>query len=282
MDLETALLGLPTAKLLRLPCIFDIVDPFSQTKINLKLFDYIEVIYSRFSNLTMVPHTSRIDYYKDRINMSLSDTTIVIENVPNFPNTRTEKDGATNLTGDPHAIRKFVTIGYFGTLDRKNRGLENLVKMAERDSRIRLIIGGNGALYDYFQSYSGAAMIKFIGTYNQSELSDLFNQIDFSWAYYSPDLLLHKYAAPNKYYEHLYFMKPIIVSEIIPQSLFISKNRTGIVLKELNDESIYEKCYTYLKNTRWTHDFWKTNYENYWTQARIRLNKIIITKEKSL
>jgi len=268
MDLETAILGVPVAKLLKIISIFDIVDPFSQTKgSNLRAFDILEIKIAKLADRICVPDASRIQYYSDRQVGTLPNRVSVVENVPNF---QTDRNRISILRNSYLSNRdeKKIRIGYFGTLDGNSRGLEYLVQEAEINSRLELIIGGGGELNEFFQKYSGPANLNFIGRFNHEELTRFLTSVDFNWAYYSPDIELHRYAAPNKFYEHLYFKLPIIVSAVIPQSKFIENNNTGLVLSDLQPGALFESCAKYLNHAKWEQDLWKAHYANYWDDIR--------------
>ncbi|SEJ26049.1 hypothetical protein SAMN05216201_106124 [Pseudomonas linyingensis] len=70
--------------------------------------------------------------------------------------------------------------------------------------------------------------IEFLGPYSALQIPELYSKIDFTWAYYTPKIELHKYAAPNKFYEHIFFKTPIITSSCIPQNKEIESLGSGI------------------------------------------------------
>lgn len=117
MDLETIILGGFAAKFKKATVVFDIVDPFSQTKSVSSFFsfliDRIEFSWAEFSDIVIVPNSSRIKYYKDRVNKVLvGDNILIIENVPKYKSSSTF-DNKFNIDLDSSKIN----IGYFGTLD---------------------------------------------------------------------------------------------------------------------------------------------------------------------
>jgi hypothetical protein len=108
--------------------------------------------------------------------------------------------------------------------------------------------------------------LSFIGKYKPDEIQGLYSLVDFVWAYYSPDIYLHKYACPNKYYEHLAFKVPIIVNKIVPQSQEITKMNTGIVI----DDELNNNCFEKLDGMIINYDLhpnnfgkWEEHYSNY-------------------
>ena len=235
MDLETVLLGGIAAKLKGVVTIFDIVDPFSQTKKSLRtwasLIDRLECFMARKADVLMVPHECRVKYYNDTIGLgSLVREAFIVENLPIY----LEK---TNY--DDKLRSRNIRIGYFGTLDYDSRGLEFLIALAEKHPEsISVFFSGQGSmegeLVDISKSHQN---IHFSGGFNASQLPDLYNNVDFTWAYYCPKVKLHEYAAPNKFYEHLYFETPIITSSIIPQAKVINDLGSGVMV-DLSSDSV--------------------------------------------
>ncbi|MNQ96481.1 Glycosyl transferases group 1 [compost metagenome] len=188
----------------------------------------MEYFFAKNSHRIITPHSSRIDFYKDRIkNSAILKNHVVIENVPLYKLPATLPD----VYPTPRRQGK-ITIGYFGTLDADTRGLEWLIAFANNNkSKIRLIIAGQGNLSTRIKEISTLSEnVEFLGPFTHETLPHLYQEIDITWAYYSPKKELHRYAAPNKFYEHIYFKKPIIISRIIPQCSEIESIRTGIAL----------------------------------------------------
>ena len=274
MDLETALLGIPAARLKGVHAIFDIVDPCAQTKVRYpalqKLVDRVEVMVAGFANTVLLPHQIRSTYYSDRgLSTNNFPRTVVIENVPQF------------ISHSEIAAPRFegqIAIGYFGTLDRQSRGLEWLLDFVSKfPQRYRLVLAGNGALAEEMAGIAAKSEnIEFHGIYSASDLVGLYQMVDFTWAYYSPKISLHKYAAPNKFYEHLYFARPIITSSIVPQFAKIRELKSGLAVDavDFSDESFvkFDRAVTeYLQGERFDPAsislYWQTHYHDYYANA---------------
>ncbi len=271
MDLETAALGVFAAKIKKATSLFDIVDPFAQTKIKKiwlqKLANKLETKLADLADHVVVPHESRIKYYEDHsTKLNNKENALIIENVPSL---------TSKSTSTTQKAQKKITIGYFGTLDKENRGIEWLTEFCIRlPEKYNLLIGGGGALNDFMREKAAAnENINFIGSYNPVDLSRLYSKIDFTWAYYSPKLSLHKYAAPNKFYEHLFFLKPIITSECIPHSDIITALNSGIIINAEsnlteNFEDLSRSIEHYMLSASNSEismsEYWSKNYENYY------------------
>ncbi len=273
MDFETIIFGYFAARLKGTKVIFDIVDPISQTKIRIKylqkMVDKLELYYANKSDLTIIPHECRNEFYINRIDSKILNY-MIIENVPFFNKLDSQ------MTRKFKKANKF-NIGYFGTLDYESRGIEWLLDFAKLFSNdINLIIAGQGAM-EYELSQINQENVQFLGSFNQNTLPNLYNEIDFTWAYYSPNIDLHKYAAPNKFYEHLHFNCPIITSDIIPQIVDIEQLNSGIFVNINRNDMEYkkeflEKIKSFKINPQRISDFWNTKYINYYQKKKIELD----------
>ena len=264
MDIDTCLLVSPFFNFRK--TILDIVDPISQTKFlrfskTHKFIDKIELNIARKADLIIFPHEIRKDYYEFHGNFDYS----IIENVPQFKKT-------------PSIVQrsnKVKTIGYFGTLDKNTRGLEYLLSLAINNPHtIKVIFGGGGALKQEIENAASLhTNIKFIGRYKHDELPFLTIKLDYYWSYYSPNIKLHEYAIPNKFYEHLQLDLPIIASRIIPQSKFIEKNNTGIIVDDLLQEQqddLIKRLYEFKFESGVIYNLWNEKYKGYYNKIIIR------------
>ncbi|MFT6918576.1 MAG: hypothetical protein ACJA2G_001195 [Cognaticolwellia sp.] len=280
MDLETIFLGYFAARIRGCYCIFDVVDPFSQTKSSLFSFpriqsivDKVEFYFATHADLAIFPDESRKDYYKDRQGLVFGSSSLIVENVPDYNDCIIP----SSKINDP----KKIVIGYFGTLDFRTRGLENLIDLANTyPNRIKLLVAGQGAMSDLFLSLSKINNnIDFFGGFNRLDLAGLYSKVDFTFAYYSPCIELHKYAAPNKYYEHLYFLKPIITHEVIPQSKVINSLSSGVLI-DFNKSS-YSEVLSYIEkylssqsfNLFEVQKYWCENYGDYYSRIVVLFRK---------
>lgn len=241
---------------------FDIVDPIAQTKFRniygKKLFDYIEYFLIKYRSHTIIPNENRLTYYENSINKNLKKCKVlIIENVPQL--------SKLNNINRNH-VNKYFTIGYFGTLD-ESRGLIELIDFVSGDNDITLLIAGMGPLKDFVSKKAkDNKNIKFFGSFTIDELTSLYHQVKFSWSYYTPKIFLHKYASPNKYYEHLAFKTPMIINEFVPLSSNIKNMKSGIVIEDnLNNSTFFD-----MKNYIGNYDYninnfleWEKKYENY-------------------
>ncbi|MGV8844449.1 MAG: hypothetical protein ACOH2I_14785 [Pseudomonas sp.] len=273
MDIDTFLPVWIATRFRHVVVAFDVVDPASQARFKnipaKKFIDNIEYACIKLADLCIFPHDCRITYYSPRETSSVHNKAIVIENVPLIaPQDFSIQDR-----------KKTLSIGYFGTLDG-TRGLDIIIGLAKKNKdTIELIIAGDGPESKYVTSESNnSANIVYLGRYIPAALPGLYERIDFSWAYYAPNVDLHKFAAPNKFYEHLCFNKPIIINDIIPQQIFVKQHSSGIVLAEQeildiqkgNDSDFIRKINQFQR--RDLRGLWDELYENYYHRKKIELN----------
>lgn len=261
IDLETVLLGWLAAFIKKAKIHYDIADPFYLVKpIPFKKFwKILESIYICKIRLVTVPHILRYKVFFNELKQNIQ----VVENVPIF---QKELIITENFSLDGN-----ITIGYFGGLEENYRGLENLAKIVLDDNRLKLIIAGSGNLSVFFENLSKKTdRIIFCGKFDSQDLPKLINDVDIYFAYYSDLKPLHKIAAPNKFYEHLFFGKPILTSNCIPQADDIKKYNTGWCID--NDEkalidwknSLFENKLNFMMYFHNCRNLWLDRYESYY------------------
>ena len=241
---------------------FDIVDPIAETKFkNLccnRLFDYIEIVFLNLRSYNILPNKNRVTYYSDKCKIKSNSFSYQIkENVPTFPD-------IVIPTKQPN-VNNFK-IGYLGTLENE-RGILELIEFIKNNAEISLVIAGDGKLRKKIkEAIKNIDNIEYLGPFLYEEVGKLYAKFDFLWAYYSDKVYLHRYASPNKYYEHLAFKKPIITNEVVPFSNRIINFKTGIVIKNNLNEKTFKKMYDMMKMYKLKEaDFslWEKKYAQY-------------------
>lgn len=267
IDLETILFSYFAAKIKRIEIHYDIADPFFLAKpiYGKKLWKQIEKLFINYSDIVSVPLEIRSKVFFNEIPHHVK----IVENVPIVQqHSCSLKQKNTRLS-----------IGYFGVLEKHVRGIEDLISIVEKNINIELIIAGDGNLSDFILKKSCQyENIKFLGTFEHKSLITLAENIDIYFAYYSPLKALHHIASPNKYYEHLYLGKPIIISNIVPQSKEVIVNATGWVIHNTSEDLV--NCLNeILKDKLIIKEFslncqkvWQLKYENYYSNLRLEFN----------
>lgn len=269
IDLESIFFAFILRYFKKIKIHFDIADPFHLSKVSFPSWFWIklESFFAKKSNITTLTCQCRKKIYKK----SLYEKFIVMENVPmniyNFS------------VPIYHSEIYKVQIGYFGNLEKTFRGIEDLIDYVFHDDRVILHIAGTGELEYFIKSKSSQCnRINFYGKFDHTHLPNLMSKIDIYFSYYSPLKELHKYASPNKFYEHLLYAKPIIVSDIIPQSKLIDKYNTGWTISSINEISVIitEVLNNYsvlsLKSNN-CKILWNNLYNNYYEDIKILLSR---------
>lgn len=270
MDLETAFPAVFVAKIKKVFSIYDIVDPFCFVKPVMfkNFFKSLEEIVSNFSNLTFLPHNLRRYIY---INELLRSKIVIVENVPVFD--------CYEIKNKKIVKNKMITLGFFGGMT-DNRGIQNLLKLVQKNDNLVLKIAGCGPLEDVVRSAEKTCdRIKFLGAYKYDDLPKLIENVDIIVGLYYMSSILHKYACPNKYYEHLYFGKPLLTSTGIPFAGDIKKNNTGWIV---GDD--YEALVEWLLTFSWNDvnlfasnasNLWRETYSTYYKNKKNEILKCV-------
>jgi len=225
IDLETALLGLFAAKLRGARVHYDMADPFYLTKpVPFKpIWRWLERQYIRMADLATAPHASRFDLFFD----SPLHHTHVVENVPDIRGVKTNRHFRTKCEGGHMLI-----LGYFGTL-APHRGIEDLIAFVQHHPQTRMEIGGLGPLQKMIEKASQlCSRIHFVGPYKPEDLVSLTREVDVYCSLYYSSKPLHRWAAPNKYFEHLALKIPILISACTPNAIDVHQNNTGWVIPD--------------------------------------------------
>lgn len=237
----------------------DVVDPISQTKFKSfpfpRLLDSLEYFLLSKRKFNILPNDNRVSYYCDRLGVKGDAIKyILIENVPTSLN-----------NSDYNNKNNKYDIGYFGSLEDA-RGILELLYFAERE-KLKVLIAGMGKLEGKIAEFEKKNnSLSFYGAYTSDELPDLYSQVEFCWAYYTDKEPLHKYASPNKFYEHLAFKTPMITNEIVPMSKFVENHNTGFVMpNELTNDN-FDNLNRQMESfdfSKADYSIWSLHYENY-------------------
>ena len=136
-----------------------------------------------------------------------------------------------------------ITIGYFGLLrcSWTFKTLERLVM--QYPNKFEVLVAGYSILKEYSsERIAHIEGFKYFGKYKSPlDLPKLYNQVDIVWGCYPyPDNSdwNWRWARTNRFYESLFFSKPIIALEHSGDSSFIKENNLGVLLpldKDLNN-----------------------------------------------
>lgn len=235
-DFDTILPCILGGKCLGIPIVYDIYDKYTASR-EIKgivgwLFDKLEMFAINTSNHTILPDVSRYEQFG--IPTTNSEVTI-IENVPMYSTIPTSKASLEKTEGTDYVLC------YVGILEATHRGIEDLLKVVSTKPTIQLHIAGFGPLEEevtrYAEKYHN---INFLGELDRAEAFHVMEQSDIHVGMYYKTVSNHYYAAPNKYYEHLYFGKPLITTQGTPPGNRVQELSTGWSI--LEGESNIASC----------------------------------------
>ena len=269
VDLETAIPGMLAARLRGARIHFDVADPFDLAKpVPFKrFFRWLEWWVAKHADLVTVPHASRLGLYGRSVTAAQ-----VVENVPLLPFTQQNRNFLEDVNG-----QAVMTFGYFGTLET-HRGLEDIVKLAMENEAVCFKVGGRGALESFIRKASAScSRIEFVGEYLPADLPGLTRGVDVYCSLYYSSKPLHRYAAPNKFFEHLALGLPVLMSANTPYAKDVVEGKTGWVI-----EDGYEALQNWFASTRLCQSAfesaavnaqkkWQSSYQNWLTKQKEKL-----------
>ena len=229
-DIDGILPALAVGKPLGKKVIFDIFDWISSLTgkgIVYSLVEFLQNFCYRHSDAVILCEEERKAQAK-----STNDTIFVVPNIP---------DGKTAF--DPDALEKTqadldryeYVVSYVGVFDR-DRGLENLVEAVSKCPNVKLNIAGFGVLDELIRGYADRfENITYWGRVEYAVGQAIQKNASMIAAMYHLTSPLHKYAAPNKYYESLVLGVPMITTENTLVGSKTARYDTGFVLDETGD-----------------------------------------------
>jgi glycosyltransferase involved in cell wall biosynthesis len=225
IDLDCAAACFVFARLFGKKFVFDIYDKYSAVrKMGRSLgrvADKLEQYLSRHSDLTIIAAEERRAQHRL---LDYSGALLVLENVPGI-----EVD---HVSGHPY--RGKWRIGYFGVLEARHRGLEDLVELARcPKSGIELHIAGYGALEaEIAEAADRHANIFFYGAASSVRGLSIMQDMHVLAGLYYKSTPNHIHAAPNKYYEHLMLGRPLLTTCGTPPGHRVALHGTGWAVEE--------------------------------------------------
>jgi glycosyltransferase involved in cell wall biosynthesis len=155
---------------------------------------------------------------------------MVVQNVPDLVQRQ-----STN-SSDASIINLHLKIGYLGTLEPRYRGLEDVLDVVAANPCVELHIAGAGALEPLVRKYASVSKrIIFYGALDHRDGMNLLARCDILLGLYYADVANHKFAAPNKYFEHLLLGKPMLTSLGTPPGTKVASEGTGWVIADGTD-----------------------------------------------
>jgi glycosyltransferase involved in cell wall biosynthesis len=221
VDLDTGIIGVPLGRLLGKFIIYDAFDHIAAMVgegFFGRLLASVERVMIKKATIAIFPDPIRLTQY----GIPLTGAVSIVGNIPDLPDARRQPrkmaDGRLRLV-------------YIGTLEATHRGLEYLTDLAKsHPDSLEVIVGGMGELHEYFERES--ARIPNLSYLGQLAYDEAWRQMEQADLLYGPYLLTnpaHRYASPNKMYEHLALGIPLITSSGTPPAELVTASGSGFV-----------------------------------------------------
>ena len=274
-DYDVAIPALLMCKLLGKTLIFDVFDWLENSSGKFGVYaviDWLENWAYRKADYVIVCDEERVKQAK-----ATREQVFVLPNIPNFKISYDE-----NLMRELREQRKKyrLVLSYVGVLDA-NRGLENLLEYTATHPDVLLNIAGFGmheeSVEKYAQQYPNICWRHRV-EYDQGQT--IMKESDAIVAMYYLTNPVHKYAAPNKYFESLILGVPLVTTENTAVGKKVSRFTTGFAIGEtinalevaLGDENLNKKLNEMAENCQSTWDhYYASYYDNFMKQNYMKM-----------
>ncbi|PND31127.1 hypothetical protein C1I89_25075 [Achromobacter pulmonis] len=224
VDLDAGLSSWLFCLLFRRPLVLDLYDKYTAVR-NIKgpvgqILDLLEKLIAHAAALTIIASPERYIQHGLRPGDS---RVLVLENVPN----------AAVEPVSPWQASKPWNIGYFGVLEERHRGLEALLAVCKGRADVQLHVAGYGRLAPQFAAAAETeANVHYYGAMDSQAGLDLMARMDVVVGMYYLSVPNHRYASPNKYYEHLMLGRPLLTSAGTPPGARVEQDISGWAVAE--------------------------------------------------
>jgi glycosyltransferase involved in cell wall biosynthesis len=239
VDFDTSMIVVPLARILRKPIVYDAFDHFASSRRGLiaYLFHRAERILINAADVLILPDEARMGQY------SLDPSRVqpcIISNVPDAKHLVAVRDREIRIP-----LEKAIHIVYIGTLEARHRGLEFIPRLCEDfPHSIRFTVGGSGTLDRYFSDHCARlSNLHYVGYQPYEDALRIMSDADVLYGPYLLSSKHHRFAAPNKMFEHIALGKPLITNRGTPPGRFVEENRTGYVF-----DGSYKHLHTIIGN----------------------------------
>lgn len=266
VDLDTILPSLIASILLKKRLIYDVYDVYSASR-NVRgrpgqLLDKLERLCVSWSDYCILPAQTRAT----QLQIELTDKVKIIENVP-MPTV----PAGINLNRDELGAYRAV-FSYVGIFERAHRGIEDFLRFFEDNPEYALLIAGYGELASAVEDASKRLEnVIYFGSVPYSQAAAIMAHSDAILGFYYDSVPNHRYASPNKYYEHLMFGKPLFTSKRTPPGRLVEEHQTGVAiadgyesLREAFTSTDLDDIATFSANAQ---ALWEKKFKNYFSDS---------------
>lgn len=276
IDMDSALVSFIFCKIFSKNFIFDIYDKYTDTHgisgILKKLIDKIENFLIEKSDICIIADEFRKQQHK----ITNYNNILIIENVPEPISLISE--GVFDIDENNNKIK----IGYFGVLEKKHRGIEDILSVVTGRNNLEFHVVGYGPLEEILIKNS-EKNIKFYGAFSSEQGLLLMSKMDIILGMYYKTIPNHFYAAPNKYFEHLMLGKAFLTTKGVPPGIKTDNFNTGWTVNEGEEDlkvffnNLKNKEEIKIKSSN-AKKIWESKYKNYYKDVYINLYGELIKK----
>ena len=265
-DIDAVIPALLIGKILHKKIIFDIFDWISSLTGKGLVYKIVEFLQNY-----AYKHSDYVILCEEERKAQAKTKNKEVHILPNIPDVTTKYDRKTLDITQKDLEQYDLVISYVGVFD-KDRGLENLVECVSECPNVKLNIAGFGVLDDLINEYAKKYLnISCWGRVEYSVGQSILKNSDLLAAMYHLTSPLHKFAAPNKYYESLVLEVPMITTENTLVGSKVTRYNTGFVLDEsknslknlLTNEELKQEILVKKENCR---KVWSNIYSTYYDQ----------------
>ena len=265
-DFESALPAMIFSKLCRKKLIFDVCDWIGNSS---KTDPLLVKIIEKLENIIAYNADAIILCEQERLNQISEKNLKRVLIMPNIPQLDEEKKHTVFIhQGSRKNVNYELVLSYVGIFDY-NRGIENLIELIVNNRDILLLIAGYGGLENLIiEASENNDNIIYFGKVDHDRALDLISVSDLLYACYHRTNPVHKYAAPNKFYESLICSTPIITTKSTLVGNKVDKYNTGYAIGESYKDLQNLTRSDYLRNSIKTKqsnckDVWIRNFKDY-------------------
>lgn len=248
VDFDTAIIAVPLGFLLRKPVVYDAFDSIGAILGEGRIANWLMVAeraFIRASAVAIFPDQIRLEQY----GITSRENVTIISNVPDaVPGTAMTNDDVPAASGS-----RPLRCVYVGTLEARHRGLEYIAGICRAlPGKVEFVVGGTGQLEPLLATQNNEIdNLQYVGRLDYGDALDLMRSADILYGPYLLSAPAHRYASPNKLYEHLMLGKPIITNTGIPPARVVEEARSGFLfdgsieslkalLRELDEDACRE------------------------------------------
>lgn len=226
VDLDTAIVGVPLGLLFRKPIVYDAFDSIGAILGQGRVAAFLTAVERAFikaSTLAIFPDPIRLEQY----GIAACDNVTIISNVPD------DMPAVGSPSGDERKAPRSGPLRcvYVGTLEAQHRGLEYMADICRAlPDKVEFVVGGTGQLEPLLNAQQEEIPnLHYVGRLGYDNALDLMRSADILYGPYLLSAPAHRYASPNKLYEHLMLGKPLITNTGIPPARVVEDARSGFL-----------------------------------------------------